>query len=227
MSGSLLTAHTPDLMRPLAAVAGDVGKMQRALVADMRSKVPPQVRKAVRARYRRVRASEPDLRGKFTARKAGIGHLMGELSVDGWSITYTGKRKTLDLSPDIPTPFAVPPKMRSGGSWVSAFARRRYEAAKPWRIRLATGQVIGFGDSKERLFVIPSKTGIPLLFRRSDRMTKEGKWAGKRKAGDIIKTIGVPSMIRQPQVAEDIRRRISTIAAQRIAHHAHRFGFGG
>lgn len=193
----MLTASTttPDLDDVLKRA----GKLQKAVVSDLRRRIPQQVRKAVRHRYRKVRASEPDLRGRFDPRRT--------------EIVYRGRRRTFDLSPDIRRPFAVPKRMRGeDGRWTSAFARRRYQSQKPWRVRLATGQVVAFGGDKRGLFVVPSKTGIPLLFRRSADEKIE-----------IVKTISVPSMIRQAHVRKAILERVRSLTASRVQHHRRRF----
>lgn len=173
----------------------DVDKAISRTISDCKTRGPAQVTKAVTAVYG-IKSGEVTAAGK--AAKGGA-KTVGSIKVKGTTIdsvqlVYKGRLLT-------PTHFSMTPK-------------KRPEGGKKYKVKAAIhkGQKKVLGTS---VFLAPSgsagTTEIP--FRRTTE---------KRYPIEAVKTVSIPQMITNENVAADIQTRMDELLATRLHHNAER-----
>lgn len=180
-------------------------KAIKATVGDLRSRGPAQVSKAVRGVYA-IKAADinPNQGGR---RLAGGMHVQarGE-SVDDFALVYTG-------SPMTPTHFGMKPGAPPGG--------KRYTIKAT--IRKGARKTIGHWAPKGRdhgRYARPSDSPFFLVSGNGGSTLPMQRHGGKLKA---FRTVSVPQMVGNDEVAEEAMSGLSELAQKRLEHHLRRY----
>lgn len=173
----------------------DVNKAVSRTIADCKTRGPAQVTKAVTAVYG-IKSGEVTTAGKAAKGEAKtIGSIkVSGVNVDSIQLIYKGRLLT-------PTHFSMTPKNRP-------------EGGKKYTVKSAIykGQKKALGSS---VFLAPSgsagTTEIP--FKRTTE---------KRHPIEAIKTVSIPQMITNENVAVDIQSRMDELLTTRLKHNTER-----
>lgn len=180
--------------------ADTVQKAYDLMLSDMRDNLPPKITKAVTGVYaiKRAEVREAGESAKKTAQKTK-GKKIGDIRMDGLSLTYQGRRLT--LAHFKPYPGGKPTK-------------RKYKV----RATIFKGNRITVNGKGTPPFVAPtshknaSSPWIPFA-----RVGKE------RLPVAPIRTVSIPQMLENEKVAEVINAEKDKLVLDRFQHHLDRF----
>lgn len=174
------------------------GEIQKALdrtTKDCKNRAPAQITKAVTAVYA-IKSGEVAAAGKSA--KLGA-KTIGEIKiksghVSSIQLTYSGRRLT-------PLHFSMVPKLKPVG-------KKKYTV----KSTIFKGQKkVLKGKYNTPIFLAPQRQGVVLPFQRIEK--------DKRMPIYAIHTVGIPQMIDNEIVAEDIHARIEELFIKRLQHH--------
>ena len=179
----------------LKALNKDVDKAVGRTIADCKTRAPAQVTKAVTAVYG-IKSSEVTEAGKGAKKGAKtVGSIkVSGVNVDSVQLIYQGRLLT-------PVHFSMTPKKRPEGGKKYTVKAAVYKGKK---------KVLGSG-----VFLAPSgsagTTEIP--FKRTTE---------KRYPIEVIRTVSIPQMITNENVAADIQVRMDELLEKRLQHNTER-----
>lgn len=179
--------------------ADTVQKAYDLMLSDMRDKLTPKITKAVTGVYaiRTAEVREAGERAEKTAQKTK-GKKIGDIRMDGLSLTYQGRRLT--LAHFNPYPGGKPTK-------------RKYKV----KATIFKGKRVTINGKGTPPFVAPTSrkdAGAPWI-----AFTRLGK---ERLPIAPIRTVSIPQMMENETVAEIINTEKDKIVLDRFQHHIDR-----
>ena len=196
-----------------SAVQTAVEKAEKATISDCKTRFPPIVKKAVRARYKGLAKDDPGLKPRVKFGKAAASFLSVGARLASMRFAYRGIRKSLDilgLGADFTGRLRDPVTGRK-----TEYGRQWAQARKPYKVHTPLKRREPFGSDKRGLFAVRSKTsGVPLLFQRKEN---------SREIAAVV-SIATPQAIRQKETVADWRPKLNDMLRKRLQHHLQRFG---
>lgn len=197
-----------------------VAKAVNSTCREFKTRAPGWISKAVTAEYT-IKAG--DVRGAFS-RARNVGAIsLGGVRLDDIRLEYSGRVLTFShfrYTPKRPPALAkkralIPGQATSAGRPVVWASTRRKKAIS---VEVHKGQKKTLTGRYPTTPFIASMKGSPMMpfQRRND----------SRSSAVSLRTVSVPQMIMNENVANDINERIGTELAKRLEHHLERYSNG-